>query len=235
MENYQKTSLPEGYALLHRLIAEPSEGQSTEEGASADFGKILERRLKTLNAEERENLLLSLEHCTAAAEQLEDIGKTCQIRSHRPGDMGYVTYQHALFYSRNYGFDITFDSYVGDAISCFIKNQDPQRERLWIAEHRGTILGSIAIVKEREDTAQLRWFLLEPRAQGRGIGKRLLQGAIDFSIDRGYRKIMLWTVSNLEAARSLYARYGFSLTETQTHHIWGQNLTEERWERSLCG
>ena len=194
---------------------------------------LLEDRLKALTSEEREKVLLSLEHLRKTAEQFGEIGKNCRIRSHRPGDMGYVTYQHARFYSRNYGFDITFDSYVGDAISSFIKNQDPEKEHLWIAEYREDILGSIAIVKESERVAQLRWFLLEPRAQGKGIGKRLLREAIDFSASQGYEKIILWTVSNLEAARNLYGRYGFSPVETKTHRIWGQELTEERWERLL--
>ncbi len=225
MEQDVQRFLLEGYAILNRLTAQLP--------LQEPFETILEDSLKALNPEEREKLILSSEHFQEKAEGLQDMAKNCRIRSHRPGDMGYVTYQHARFYSRNYGFDITFDSYVGDAISSFIKNQDPEKERLWIAEYRENILGSIAIVKESERVAQLRWFLLEPRAQGKGIGKRLLREAIDFSASQGYEKIILWTVSNLEAARNLYGRYGFSPVETKTHQIWGQELTEERWERPL--
>ncbi|HPJ27031.1 MAG TPA: GNAT family N-acetyltransferase [Synergistaceae bacterium] len=228
-----KTSLLEGYALLRDLADRLLQKKYSQEFSSEYFGEVLAEELLALSPSQREHVTLSLQYCEEKLQQYEDLERTCRIRSHIPGDMGYVTYQHARFYSRNYGFDITFDSYVGDAISAFIKNQDPEKEHLWIAESRETILGSIAIVKDREDTAQLRWFLLEPRARGKGIGKRLLQEALDFSADRGYRKVMLWTVSNLEAARNLYARYGFSPVETKTHRIWGQELTEERWERSL--
>ena len=225
MEQDVQLSLSEGYALLCGLTEALPPREPLE--------SLLEDRLKALTSEKRGEVLLSLKHLRKTAEQFEDLGKNCRIRSHRPGDMGYVTYQHARFYSRNYGFDITFDSYVGDAISSFIKNQDPEKEHLWIAEYREDILGSIAIVKESERVAQLRWFLLEPRARGKGIGKRLLRKAIDFSASQGYEKIILWTVSNLEAARNLYGRYGFSPVETKVHKIWGQKLTEERWERPL--
>jgi len=122
------------------------------------------------------------------------------IRSHRPGDMGYITYRHALFYSREYGFDVTFDGYVAQGLSKFVIQYDPQKEHLWVVEQDTTIVGSIAIVKAEDGVAQLRWFLIEPEARGKGLGKKLLREAVEFSSKKGYRKIMLWTVSNLDAA-----------------------------------
>lgn len=155
------------------------------------------------------------------------------LRSHRPGDIGYITYRHAIFYSQAYGFDTTFDAYVASGLSQFVMQYDPQKEHLWVAEEETTHVGSIAIVKKEEAVAQLRWFLVEQQASRRGIGKKLLHEAIAFCERRNYKKIILWTVSNLYAARKLYEQFGFHVITSKTHQIWGKELTEELWELEL--
>jgi len=159
--------------------------------------------------------------------------KTFTLRSHRPGDIGYITYRHAMFYSQAYGFDATFDAYVASGLSQFVMQYDPQKEHLWVAEEGATPVGSIAIVKTKEEVAQLRWFLVEPQARGTGLGKKLLYEAIAFCKRKNYQKIILWTLSNLYAARQLYERFGFQVITNKTHQIWGQELTEELWEIEL--
>ena len=106
--------------------------------------------------------------------------KMFKLRSHRPGDIGYITYRHAIFYSKAYGFDTTFDAYVASGLSQFVMQYDPRKEHLWVAEDETTPVGSIAIVKKEEAEAQLRWFLVELQARGRGLGKKLLYEAIKF-------------------------------------------------------
>jgi GNAT superfamily N-acetyltransferase len=159
--------------------------------------------------------------------------KMFTLRSHCPGDIGYITYRHAMFYSQIYGFDTTFDAYVASGLSKFIMQYDPSKEHLWVAEEEITHVGSIAIVKKEEAVAQLRWFLVEQQARGRGLGKKLLHEAIAFCERRNYQKIILWTVSNLYAARKLYEQSGFHVITNKTHQIWGQELTEELWELEL--
>jgi DNA-binding MarR family transcriptional regulator/ribosomal protein S18 acetylase RimI-like enzyme len=175
-----------------------------------------------------------------AMERIEQIytgksaqAKTFTIRSHRSGDIGYIIYRHAIFYSKEYGFDNTFDAYVASAMAKFVLQYDPQKDHLWIVESDTTFMGSIAIVKSDEEVAQLRWFLIEVEAKGKGLGKKLLNEAIEFCKRQNYKKIILWTVSNLEIARKLYTQFGFAVTDTKTHYIWGQNLTEECWELKL--
>lgn len=155
------------------------------------------------------------------------------LRSHRPGDLGYITFRHAMFYSQAYGFDETFDAYVATGLSKFVTHFNPEKEHLWVAEQDRETMGSIAIVDAGENTAQLRWFLIESFARGKGLGRKLLREAVEFARQKTYDKIILWTISNLEAARHLYHQFGFRASETQTHKIWGQELTEELWELSL--
>lgn len=155
------------------------------------------------------------------------------FRSHRSGDIGFIAYRHAIFYSESYGFDTTFDAYVALGLAKFVENYDSHKEHLWVVEDDVKRVGSIAIVKAEEDVAQLRWFLLEPCTRGKGLGKKMLAEAVEFCRSKNYKKIILWTVNNLSVARQLYDKFGFQVVENKSHQIWGQYLTEELWEMKL--
>ena len=159
--------------------------------------------------------------------------ETFTIRSYRTGNIGSITYKHAIFYSKSYGFDHTFDAYVASGMAEFVNQYDPDKDHLWVVETGTAFMGSIAIVKSDEDVAQLRWFLIKTQVRGKGLGKKLLHEAIEFCKRHNYKKIILWTVSNLEVARRLYDQSGFKVKTTKSHKIWGQELTEELWELKL--
>jgi GNAT superfamily N-acetyltransferase len=107
------------------------------------------------------------------------------------------------------------------------------RERLWIAERDDRLIGSIAIVAAGPETAQLRWFLIDPSARGTGLGKRLLREAIAFSRDCGYTRITLWTVSTLTVAGHLYRSAGFEKVEERPDRQWSVDVVEEKYELRL--
>ncbi len=149
-----------------------------------------------------------------------------------PGDIGYITWLHGMDYSREYGWDHTFEAYVAVPLSEFILNMGDQ-ERIWIVEKEDVVTGSLAIVKGPGDSAQLRWFLLHPDIRGIGIGKILMEEALEFCRLSGYRTVFLWTEARLAAAASLYTTYGFKLTEEKTHPLWGTIATEQRYDLEL--
>jgi GNAT superfamily N-acetyltransferase len=136
-------------------------------------------------------------------------------------------------YAEEYQYDTTFDGYVAVSMGEFAKSYDPDKDRLWVAEMEGRIVGSIAIVGKPNRQAQLRWFLVHPIARGCGLGRRLLNGALQFCRDRGFTSVCLWTVSDLDTAIHLYRSVGFEKIEQKTHRIWGHMLTEEQYELSL--
>jgi N-acetylglutamate synthase-like GNAT family acetyltransferase len=150
----------------------------------------------------------------------------------RPGDIGSIIYLHGILYAREYGFDHTFEPYVAAPLAEFVKNQT-DRERIWIVEKEEQVVGSIAIVQFSQNQAQLRWLILDPVVRGRGIGKRLVEEAVDFCRTSGYSSIFLWTIDFLGAALKLYKTAGFELTDTNAHPVWGRILTEERYELKL--
>lgn len=150
----------------------------------------------------------------------------------RPGDIGRLVELHGLLYAKEYGFDYTFEAYVAQPLAEFVLH-NTDRERIWLVDADNTLMGSIAIVRHDDTTAQLRWFLLHPDIRGKGLGSPLVADAVKFCVAQGYNNVSLWTVSALLAAGHLYRRAGFHLAEEKTHQIWGGQWTEQRYELEL--
>ena len=136
------------------------------------------------------------------------------------------------FCTPDQGWDHTFDAYVAIPLAEFARSQSP-RERIWIVEDGEKIVGSVAIVKFSERAAQLRWLLLDPEVRGHGIGRKLVEEALDFCRDAGYSSVFLWTVNTLPIAAKLYRSVGFEQTEELTHELWGSMVTEVKYELLL--
>jgi DNA-binding MarR family transcriptional regulator/GNAT superfamily N-acetyltransferase len=168
------------------------------------------------------------------------LGATAQteaitIRDQQAGDLGWVFQRHAMIYTDEFGYGNVFESYVCDGLSPFMKNYDSKKDRLWIGEMGERRVGSIAVhhVGNRPGWAKLRWFLVEREARRRGLGSMLLDNAIAFCKKAGYKGIFLWTVSDLDAARRLYERTDFTLTEESSSCAWAPWAHEQRWELRL--
>ncbi len=153
-----------------------------------------------------------------------------EVRPAAPGELGTIVARHMDYYSKQYAFDASFESYLFEGIARFLKNRENGMGQAWVVKHGGVVVGSIAIDHVEDRVAQLRWFLVEPEYRGMGMGRRLIEEALDFSRMNLYHRIFLWTFSELRNARHLYEMYGFSPTEEVTHTIWGRELTEERWD-----
>ena len=156
------------------------------------------------------------------------------LRSHQPGDMGWVVHRHGVLYAQEYGYDEHFEALVAEIAAKFIQHFDAKHERCWMAEREGEIVGSVFLVKKSQTVAKLRLLLVEPSARGLGIGQRLVGECLRFARQVGYRKIVLWTQSELPAARHIYQEAGFRLVQQKKHRSWGrEDLVSEIWEVKL--
>ncbi len=155
------------------------------------------------------------------------------LRTHQPGDMGWVIHRHGVLYAQEYGWDEHFEALVAQIAAEFIQKFDAKRERCWIAERDGAIVGSVFLVKKSDRVAKLRLLLVEPSARGLGIGGRLVAECVLFARQAGYRKITLWTQSILDAARHIYHKAGFRLVKRERNQTFGHKLVSETWELTL--
>jgi DNA-binding MarR family transcriptional regulator/GNAT superfamily N-acetyltransferase len=207
-----------------RKVFTPLEQRSSDE-VSAMLSKL---------APAQQEKLLSAIRDVESVLAPQQMGPAYILRTHRPGDMGWIIWRHGVLYSQEYGYDERFEAFVAEITAEFIANFDPARERCWIAERDATNLGSVMLVKKSASVAKLRLLLVEPSARGLGVGKRLVGECVRFARGAGYKKIILWTQSELTAARRIYENAGFELVGKEKHQSWGRkDLVAETWELKL--
>lgn len=160
-----------------------------------------------------------------------------EIRPFNNNDIHYIISRQINLYKIEYGFDTdTWKAYVADAVHQLINQFDQEKDIIYILEANGQMAGCIAVTHIEADTAQLRFFFIEPTLRGLGEGNKLMDMAVNFCKKKNYKHIILWTCSKLEAARHLYSKYGFQLTETHENVEWvelGEPILEEKWELDL--
>ncbi len=189
--------------------------------------------LNSLDADERTavvNAMTAIEH---ALEPPAREPASFLLRSHRPGDIGWIVSRHGAIYAQEYGWDISFEALAADITAQFLKSYNPAREQCWIAEIGGEPVGSVFLVKASDEVAKLRLLLVEKKARGLGIGRALTEQCIHFARQAGYASITLWTQSILLAARGIYQRAGFRRVSEEKHHSFGVDLVGETWESKL--
>src|SRR4051794_15974530 len=197
--------------------------------ASRDQVAALLGKLSDADQERVVGAMRQVEHLLGA----QKLSNPIVLRPHRPGDMGWVTSANASLYAREYGWDISYEALVAKITAEFIENFDVRRERCWIAEMDGERVGSVFVVRKTDAIAKLRLLIIDPKARGRGLGKRLVDECLRFAREAGYKSMTLWTQSILVAARGIYARAGFKLVAEEPHHSFGADLIGETWEREL--
>ncbi len=210
------------------------QGQETFAPLNARSNKEVAAMLTKLSEEDRKRLVNAMQTIESLIAVRREPRPQYILRPQHAGDMGWVVHRHGVLYNQEYGYDEGFEALVAQIVADFIRNVDPKRERCWIAERDGEIAGSVFLVKQSKTVAKLRLLLVEPKARGFGIGARLVDECIRFARQVGYRKMVLWTQSELHAASRIYKKAGFRLVKEEPHKSWGRtDLMAQTWELDL--
>lgn len=215
-------------ALIHLTSA----GQETFSHLDRRATARVIQLLKPLGEDQQKQLVSAL----ATAEALLSTGDpqpSYTLRSHLPGDMGWVVERHGSLYAQEYGWDARFEALVARIVADFLENFKPAQERCWIAERGGQRIASVFLVRKTAEVAQLRLLLVEPQARGLGLGSRLVRECEEFARRVGYRRIHLWTNDVLGSARKIYESSGYELLQEKVHGDFGPELTGQEWEKVL--
>jgi GNAT superfamily N-acetyltransferase len=158
-----------------------------------------------------------------------------KFHGYYPGVVGKITEIHAVYYEEHWGFDVSFETQVARELSEFISNFDDDRDGFWAASKNGKFAGAVAIDGQMVDTegARLRWFIVAPELQNAGLGKKLISEAVEFCKKKKFPKVYLWTFEGLDAARRLYERENFRLSEAHDVDQWGRHIKEQKFELIL--
>ncbi len=155
------------------------------------------------------------------------------LRPYRLGDLGWIAHRQSILYALEYDWDETYEALAAEILAGFVKSHDPKRERGWIAERDGQVLGSVFVMRASETMAKLRLLYVEPAARGLGVGRQLVDACIAFARDADYRRLTLWTNDVLIPARRIYQQAGFSCVDSKPHRSFGKDLVGETWELAL--
>ncbi len=149
-----------------------------------------------------------------------------------PGALATSAALQARYYARDHGFGVFFEAGRLADIATFLARFDPQRDAAWLAVDGGQVLGSLVLdagAAGDQHSLQLRWFIIADALRGHGIGRRMMEAAIQFARARQAR-VHLATFAGLHAARHLYEAFGFRKTLERPSSAWGPEVIEQHWE-----
>lgn len=194
----------------------------------------IEHKIEKLNFFEKENLINSMDTVKNLLSESKPVRSDITYRHEiNPGDIGYIIYLHGFIYANESNFSTEFEKYVIKTFYDFLEKYSPEYDRIWMAEYNNKIVGCIAIQHQSKDEAQLRWFLLDPSFRGLGIGKKLLNDALDFCHEKKFKNVFLLTTNMQDKALEMYKKVGFELTESTEVTQWGKTFKDERYDLKL--
>jgi DNA-binding MarR family transcriptional regulator/predicted GNAT family N-acyltransferase len=226
----RRTSEQDNRALV---LALTEKGRKVAAELSARSNLQVKTLLAPLKEQERQELAASMHQIQVL---LKQSARRFRLRAYEgtPREGEYILQKQLEIYEREYGFTSdAWKTYVAEGVSGMMKGYSPEKEHIWLLEVDGNLSGCIAIVQPAEQTAQLRFFFVDPALRGLGAGELLIDSALMFCREKRYRSVFLWTCGELKAARHLYGKHGFVLTESHENSEWGIPITEERWELAL--
>ncbi len=159
---------------------------------------------------------------------------------YRPGAIGRIAEMHALYYTRQWGFSALLEVQIARDCADFVKRYDADTDLLLLALNGDIIAGSIIVdlndpasrhVADGDYGARIRWFIVDDSIRGAGVGRKMMQRAVDHIDDFAGGRAWLTTFAGLHAARRLYEDFGFRLADERPDNTCGDPVHEQLFLR----
>lgn len=222
---YKQKGVQDGRTFFLHLTAKGTEiYHDLESKANKEIGYLL-RNLTITEQQKLFESMITIENILS--KHLHTQQSVVSIRDqYTADDIELMIEKQRAYYADTHGFDETFLDYLRETFDSNIK-------KIWIAEVDGKFAGCIGLVEKNENTALLRWFIVEDFTRGKGAGTKLIQTLLDYCRETKYEQLFLETISKLTTARRLYRKFGFELIEAKEQRMWGQDIVDEQWRLKL--
>lgn len=152
-----------------------------------------------------------------------------ELVGYMPGALGRIVELQARYYAENWGLGLYFEAKAAAEMAEFLSRFDPERDGAWFAKDGDEIVGGIFIDGGDAEGPRLRWFIIDPKYHGQGLGSRLMEAAMRFCEHQKFDRVYLTTFAGLNAARHLYDKFGFKLCrEVDGSHLTGTSSLMEQ-------
>jgi len=135
------------------------------------------------------------------------------------GDLGRIIALHGEVYDTLPGYGLAFEAYVARTVADYVLDAGANG-CIWLAERDSKLHGCSALILRNDSLGQLRWVLVDPSARGIGLGKDLVNRALDYARENGCSRIFLETTDGLPESQRLYEMLGFEVTSDVQEELW---------------
>lgn len=146
------------------------------------------------------------------------------IRQYKTGDAGAVIGIMREIFVYEHGWTTAFLREAVRTLGKMLMTMVPSRELFLVCESKEGLCGVMFLKSMDNDTSIIRWLAVKKEYRGRGIGKTLLEMALQFCREAGYSKVKLNTVSGLDRAMKTYLKAGFAKTGEKEQFVWNMDM-----------
>ena len=108
----------------------------------------------------------------------------------------------------------------------FYDNIPRKFDCFWCLLSDGKVAGTVGVKRIDDSTAELKALYLLSGLRGKGYGFKLLDRAVCFSKEKGYKRVVLDSMSSYSDALKLYEQYGFKHIERYNDNAYADIFME---------
>ena len=143
-----------------------------------------------------------------------------ELRTFRDKDALGVKELILMVLSKEYPFDRS--AYSDSDLNKISETYGGAKDSFFVVEENGEIVGTVGVKEENEADALLRRLFVDVKHRKHGYGSALVDKAIDFCREKGYKRIFFRCTGRMANAMKLCLKKGFK--ETEKLEVSGFNI-----------